>query len=853
MSARRFADASALASVGATVSRRFLALELKQLKAYAATSSLLRTGPISVSTSNPTTSTESTATTTEAAAVKATGPGSRQGDPVTQNQQQVPYTTQTTTATAPSSTNYTTGTWIDNLFTSASLPLKSTPTPSISATAGTPPPKVVAPEEPSLMDPSFLATPAAHGYWRPTVTTVTPPRPSSTREPTPLSKKATTASSSSSSSSQEHIKKDEKANRDALETLLRESKWLDSLPPEDVTKLNLGGQEDFWAQKQRLGPRMMIYEPLMDTDENVFEDDDDEDKLYMHLQAEAAAAMPPSPSGLEKPIATTAAAAYQASSPTRTTSTLQRAVQSSSPAVSKAPVSPVSPSPVSPTQSTPASTVSTENAAATLHDPVARTTASETVTSDSSSDEAIHSKIVKKNLTAASMPTSRVSRLFHYGGLAASLGVGAITETMRRSVGRGTVASESPTFLTPANMDRLVNKLTRMRGAALKLGQMLSIQDNKMLPPELEEVLLRVQNSANFMPEKQMRKVMTQTMGSNWESEFTDFGIVPIAAASIGQVHKAIHRATGMPVAVKVQYPGVAASIDSDLSNLKTLVVMSNLLPRGMYLDNTIKVAQRELGWETDYLREAECIEEFGRLLKDDADYQVPRLVKEASGPMVLTMEWMNGDTMSDAMQMEDQAVRDRIGTKILGLSLRELFEFQYMQTDPNWTNFLYNHATQKLELLDFGATRGFDARFTSLYLKTILAGAAGDREACLHHSRELGFLTGDETEVMETAHINSLLTLSEPFQESAPDVYDFKYQTITQRVKDQIPTMLKYRLTPPPDETYSMHRKLAGAFLLCSKLGARVECKKLFRDMTSRYNEERVDERRGFDFGRGM
>ncbi|KAG0306013.1 hypothetical protein BGZ98_003109 [Dissophora globulifera] len=792
MSARRFADASALASVGATVSRRFLALELKQLKAYAATSSLLRTGPISVSTSNPTTSTESTATTIEAATVTATGPGSRQGDPVIQNQQQVPYTTQTTTATAPSSTNYTTGTWIDNLFTSASSPLKSTPKPSISATAGTPPPRVVAPEEPSLMDPSFLATPAAHGYWRPTVTTVTPPRPSSTREPASLSKKATTASPSSPSSSQEHIKKDEKANRDALETLLRESKWLDSLPPEDVTKLNLGVQEDFWAQKQRLGPRMMVYEPLMETDENVFEDEDDEDMLDMDIQAKAATTIPPSPSGLEKPIATTAAAAYQASSPTRTSSILQGAVQSSSPAVSKAPVSPVSPSPVSPTQSTPASTASTENAAATLQDPVARTTAAETVSSDSSSDEAIHSKIVKKNLTAASMPTSRVSRLFHYG-------------------------------------------------------------DNKMLPPELEEVLLRVQNSANFMPEKQMRKVMTQTMGSNWESEFTDFGIVPIAAASIGQVHKAIHRATGMPVAVKVQYPGVAASIDSDLSNLKTLVVMSNLLPRGMYLDNTIKVAQRELGWETDYLREAECIEEFGRLLKDDADYQVPRLVKEASGPMVLTMEWMHGDTMSDAMQMEDQAVRDRIGTKILGLSLRELFEFQYMQTDPNWTNFLYNHATQKLELLDFGATRGFDARFTSLYLKTILAGAAGDREACLHHSRELGFLTGDETEVMETAHINSLLTLSEPFQESAPDVYDFKYQTITQRVKDQIPTMLKYRLTPPPDETYSMHRKLAGAFLLCSKLGARVECKKLFRDMTSRYNEERVDERRGFDHGRGM
>lgn len=341
-------------------------------------------------------------------------------------------------------------------------------------------------------------------------------------------------------------------------------------------------------------------------------------------------------------------------------------------------------------------------------------------------------------------------------------------------------------------------------------------------------------------------------MGSNWESEFTDFNMVPVAAASIGQVHKAVHRATGLPVAVKIQYPGVAASIDSDLANLKTLVLMSSILPRGMYLDNTIKVAQRELGWETDYLREADCIEEFGRLLKDDVDFQVPRLVREASGPMVLTMEWMQGETMNSAMHNYDQAARDRIGTSILSLCLRELFEFQYMQTDPNWTNFLFNPSTTKIELLDFGATRGFDQRFTTLYLNTLQAGAAGDQEGCLRYSRELGFLTGEETPLMETAHINSVLTLAEPFHPSAPDVYDFKNQTITQRVKDQIPTMLKHRLTPPPDETYSMHRKMAGAFLLCSRLGARVECKKMFREITSKYRADQVDARRGMDDGRG-
>ncbi|XP_077522042.1 ubiquinone biosynthesis protein COQ8, mitochondrial [Amblyomma americanum] len=451
-----------------------------------------------------------------------------------------------------------------------------------------------------------------------------------------------------------------------------------------------------------------------------------------------------------------------------------------------------------------------------------------------------HKPMLTEHSKATKVPSSRVGRLMSYGGLAAGLGLGALAEMTRRTlgvadpkqdIGSAVLGGDNP-FLTQANINRIVDTLCKVRGAALKIGQILSIQDNTLISPQMQAIFERVRHSADFMPEWQMERVMAQELGSDWESKVASFERKPFAAASIGQVHLAtLH--DGRAVAVKIQYPGVAMGINSDINNLMAILKYWDIIPKGMYIDNVVAVARRELAWEVDYVREAQCAKKFKELVKPYSEYYVPDVIDELSTGQVYTTELITG-TPVDKLVDAPQELRNKISYNLLKLCLLELYDFNFMQTDPNWSNFFYNGDSDQLMLLDFGACREYDKIFVDKYMRVIKAAADRDEDKVLAHSRDLGFLTGYEAKVMQQAHVDAVMILGEAFSKDGD--FDFGKQDTTRRIQSLVPVMLQHRLTPPPEETYSLHRKLSGIFLLCAKLRANINCKKLFDDTYARY-----------------
>jgi predicted unusual protein kinase regulating ubiquinone biosynthesis (AarF/ABC1/UbiB family) len=430
--------------------------------------------------------------------------------------------------------------------------------------------------------------------------------------------------------------------------------------------------------------------------------------------------------------------------------------------------------------------------------------------------------IKKESVTkSVSVPYSRLSRFGHIGAMAGGIAGNMIAQGIVQ-LGKGQQPSLRDLMLTPKNINRLTNRLAKLRGAAMKIGQLISLDTGDFLPPDLSLIMARLRENADSMPPRQLKKVLNTEWPKDWLNEFASFDVHPMAAASIGQVHRAQLK-DGRKLAIKVQYPGVKESIDSDIENVAVLIKLSGLLPSGFTLAPYLHEAKQQLHSETDYIDEARNLKRFGGLLHGSQKFIIPEVYDNWSTPNILAMDYLEGIPIEDTTSLP-QPERNKIAQNLVDLTLSELFIFGVMQTDPNFANYRYQLDSKKIGLLDFGATRDITAETVEQYRRLLSAGLSCDDITLMETAQEIGFFDASASINQRKTILGMLQLIFEAL--NAKGQISFGDHAIPKQLQVEAFELIKdqFTLPPLPIEVLLLQRKLGGIFLLCAHIGAFVD-----------------------------
>lgn len=277
----------------------------------------------------------------------------------------------------------------------------------------------------------------------------------------------------------------------------------------------------------------------------------------------------------------------------------------------------------------------------------------------------------------------------------------------------------------------LTGQLDQMKGLAMKLGQIVSYMDVP-LPDAVQDQLARLQTGRQGMPAEQAREVLEKAFGTPVEALFDNFEWTPVAAASIGQVHRA--RLGGQQVAVKLQYPDAASSLGADL---RTLEHISSLASLGSSVDGRALVEElrRRLMEECDYRAEARAQQAFARAFADAPQVIVPAVSAARSAATVLTSTWIDGESFAQLRESTDSAARrDAIAANLVRFAYRSLWQLGAIQADPHPGNFVFPTAAEgtppgAVAFLDFGCVRRLPADVVEALREVALAIRDDDRQ----------------------------------------------------------------------------------------------------------------------------
>ena len=386
-------------------------------------------------------------------------------------------------------------------------------------------------------------------------------------------------------------------------------------------------------------------------------------------------------------------------------------------------------------------------------------------------------------------------------------------------------------LVSKKNVTATVNTLKNLRGAAMKFGQLMSMDESIILSPDLAAVFAQLRSSGYSMTPSQLKKILNQNWGDGWLRNFKHFEVRPFAAASIGQVHKATLK-SGEIVAIKVQFPGVRQSIDNDLSSLKFIMKTSGMLPAKFPLDYYISQCGDLLKRETDYELEAINITRFSEFLRSNDKLNVPKVYNQLSTQETLTMSFFEGRELSSKMAYDQSSINE-ISLSLLELLLNEIFTFKLVQTDPNLANFLLSEGDNSLCILDFGACCQVSEATHELYKDLLNVALTLDANKIKSFLEDKNFIPKDASSE-GTKFFDRIISIAIN-EISQNEFFDFQQSKVFEIITEE-DLNLYFELIPSSlfgSDFIFIQRKIFGLILFFRAIGAKLPLLKILKQQS--------------------
>jgi predicted unusual protein kinase regulating ubiquinone biosynthesis (AarF/ABC1/UbiB family) len=395
----------------------------------------------------------------------------------------------------------------------------------------------------------------------------------------------------------------------------------------------------------------------------------------------------------------------------------------------------------------------------------------------------------------------------------------------------------------------LVEELGRLKGSVVKIGQVMALYGEHFLPEEVTEALHTLEDQTTSLAWPSIERVLTEELGAGRLAEL-EIDPEPIGAASLGQVHRAVRRRDGLELVLKVQYPGVADAVDSDLNAVAQLLKVARLVNFGPEFDDWLEEVRDMMHREVDYRLEARTTEKFRAMLASDPRFIVPRVLPEYSSRQVIASTYEHGHSVaSPEVRALPLHRRSALGRAALELFFRELFVWGEIQTDPNFGNYRIRIAGEagedpghdRIVLLDFGAVQSYSDAFLAPVIQMIRASYEQDLEAVIDGGVKLRFMSPEwPREVLETFG-RVCMSVLEPLARdrgqwpahavNARGEYRWKQSDLPSRVaRDAARSAISRYFRVPPKEFVFLNRKLIGVYTFIAVLQAEFNGEDLLR-----------------------